>query len=100
VVFRILNRGHRVHVFALAGTRAVVVGVGRTVNLRASFAKPGRYRYACRTTGRRHGTITGALTVTAPLSGSSQPCGTANAQPAVCRPLTDTPSSTLRPPTT
>ena len=83
VVFRISNRGHRVHVFALAGTRAVAVGVGRTVNLRSSFAKPGRYRYACRTTGRRHGTIVGALTVTAPLSGSSQPCGTAKAQPTI-----------------
>ncbi len=83
VVFRIVNRGLRTHVFTVARMRSAAVGVGKTAILRVAFSTPGRYRYVCSTPGRRRETIVGVLTVTAPLAGSSQPCATSKAPPPV-----------------
>jgi uncharacterized cupredoxin-like copper-binding protein len=64
VTFRVTNRGTVSHDFKIAGKKTKLLAKGKTATLRASFARPGRYRFLCTVPGHAAGGMRGVLRVT------------------------------------
>jgi plastocyanin len=48
VVFKFVNKGSALHNFDIQGVKATkVIGTGKTVSLKVTFKKAGKYQYVC-----------------------------------------------------
>ncbi len=63
VVFVLHNAGSLVHDFQIAGKKSALVNAGKTLSLRMTIAKAGRYSYICTIPGHAAAGMKGTLRV-------------------------------------